>query len=69
MSSDLRIELLEHRVRELQTAVAAIIQHLGIEERVTEVERARLEEMRRAGEREAPTERLVELYGAHLHTQ
>jgi len=47
MISDLRIELLEHRVRELQTAVAAIIQHLGIEQQVTEVERARLEEIRR----------------------
>jgi len=47
MISDLRIELLEHRVRELQTAVAAIIQHLGIEQQVTEVERAPLEEIRR----------------------
>jgi len=46
MISDLRIELLEHRVRELQTAVAAIIQHLGIEQQVTEVERAPVEEIR-----------------------
>jgi hypothetical protein len=63
MSNEDRIELLEHRVRELQTAVAAIVRHLGIEHQVAEVERAQLEEIRLSGDPEAPRERLIELYG------
>lgn len=63
MSTGLRVELLEHRVPGLPTAVVAIIQHLGIEHDVARVERARLEEIRLAGGPEAPSERLMSLYG------
>jgi hypothetical protein len=62
VSNDQRIELLEHRVRELQTAVVAIVRHLGIEHDVAAVERARLDEIRLAEEPEAPRERLIALY-------
>jgi hypothetical protein len=55
-----RITRLEHRVRELQTAVVAIVRHLGIEDQVAAAERTRLGEIRAKGE--APTERLIELY-------
>ena len=66
MSNEDRIELLEHRVRELQTAVVAIVQHLGIEQQVAAAERAQLDEIRLSGETEVPWERLVELYsGPH----
>jgi len=68
MSEDQRIELLEHRVRELQTAVVAIIGHLGIEREVAAFERSRLEEIRVRREAEAPRERLIELYGGSLHS-
>jgi hypothetical protein len=55
-----RITRLEHRVRELQTAVVAIVRHLGIEDEVAVAERTRLGEIRAKGE--VPTERLIELY-------
>jgi hypothetical protein len=55
-----RITRLEHRVRELQTAVVAIVRHLGVEDQVAAAERTRLGEIRAKGE--APTERLIELY-------
>ncbi len=32
MTDDERITMLEHRVRELQTAVVTIVRHLGIEQ-------------------------------------
>jgi hypothetical protein len=57
-----KIERLEHRVRELQTAVVALIDHLELQRQIAEVERARLDEIRLSGEGEAPTTRLVELY-------
>ena len=63
MSNGHRIELLEHRVRELQTAVAAIVQHLGIEHQIAEAERAQLDQIRLSGQAEVPRERLIELYG------
>ena len=63
MTDDQRITLLEHRVRELQTAVAAIVHELGIEQRLLALELTRLDEIRRTGEAEAPTARLIELYG------
>jgi hypothetical protein len=62
MSDDVRIERLEHRVRELQTAVVQILKHLGIEHEAAEAERARLDQIRLEGTDEAPTERLIELY-------
>ena len=62
MNADQRIELLEHRVRELQTAVVAIIRHLGIEHQVAEAERARLDDIRLNREPDSPGERLLGLY-------
>jgi hypothetical protein len=58
-----RLERLEHRVRELQTAVVAIVRHLGIEDHVAAAERSRLDEIRSLGE--SPHERLLELYSTH----
>ncbi len=60
MTDDERIALLEHRVRELQTAVVTIVRHLGLEHDVTAAERARLDEIRAKGD--APSEHLSELY-------
>jgi hypothetical protein len=62
MKNDERIARLEHRVRELQTALALVIRRLGIEREAAEVERARLDELRLEGEEEAPAERLIGLY-------
>jgi hypothetical protein len=67
VSDDQRIRLLERRVRELQTAVVAIVRELGIEQRLVALELARLEEIKRAGEAEAPSARLIELYGGSQH--
>jgi hypothetical protein len=67
VSDDQRIRVLEHRVRELQTAVVAIVRELGIEQRLVALELTRLEEIRRTGEAEAPTTRLIELYGGTQH--
>jgi hypothetical protein len=55
-----RITRLEHRVRELQTAVVAIVRDLGIENQVAAAERTRLDEIRAKGD--SPDERLIELY-------
>lgn len=55
------LETLEDRVRELQTAVAAIVRHLGMEREVTAAERARLDEIGAKGK--FPSEHLSELYG------
>jgi hypothetical protein len=60
MTDEARITKLEHRVRELQTAVVAIVRHLGIEDHVAAAERARLGEIAAKGE--TPEERLLELY-------
>jgi hypothetical protein len=57
-----RITRLENRVRELQTAVVAIVRHFGIEDQVAAPQRTRLGEIR--AKVEAPTERLIELYSA-----
>jgi hypothetical protein len=62
MSDVERIELPEHRVRELQTAVVAIVQHLELEHLVAAVERTRLDEIRLSDEPETPRERLIALY-------
>lgn len=62
MKNDERIARLEHRVRELQTAMALVIRRLGIERKAAEAERARLDELRLEGHAEAPDERLLELY-------
>ncbi len=62
MSNDQRIELLEHRVRELQTAVVAIVQHLGLQPEIAALERVRLEEIRLTGQPDVPRERLLGLY-------
>ena len=62
MTADGSIELLEHRVRELQTAVVVIVQHLEIEDVLTQAERTRLDEIRLRGEADAPTQRLIALY-------
>jgi hypothetical protein len=66
MTDDERVTRLEHRVRELQTAVVAIVQHLGIEDHVVAAERARLDEIKVKGE--APHERLLELYELPPHS-
>jgi hypothetical protein len=55
-----RITRLEHRVRELRTAVVAIVRDLGIENQVAAAERTRLDEIRAKGD--SPDERLIELY-------
>ena len=66
MTDDERITKLEHRVRELQTAVVTIVRHLGIEDHLGAVERARLDEIRALGE--TPDERLIELYSTPPHS-
>ncbi len=66
MTDEERITKLEHRVRELQTAVAAIVKHLGIEKQVAGVERARLDDIKFKGE--APDKRLIELYETPPHS-
>ncbi len=53
-------ETLEDRVRELQSAVAVIVRHLGIEREVTAAERARLDMIRTEGK--LPSEHLSEIY-------
>ena len=62
MTADDKIQRLEHRVHELQTAVAEIIDHFGLQDRIAAVERARLDELRLTGEPEAPVNRLMVLY-------
>ena len=53
-------ETLEDRVRELQSAVAVIVRHLGIEHDVTAEERARLDTIRAKGK--LASEHLSEIY-------
>jgi hypothetical protein len=65
MSDAERIERLEHRVRELQTAVLTLVRELDLVEPVVCAERARLDEVKFRGER--PDERLLVLYGAGEH--
>ena len=62
MADEDRVTVLEHRVRELQTAVAVIVRHLGIEHEVTAAERARLDEVKAKGD--LPSQHLSELYDA-----
>jgi hypothetical protein len=57
---DERISRLERRVRELQTAMVAIVRHLEIEEEVAIAERARLDEIRAKGD--DARDRLLDLY-------
>jgi hypothetical protein len=66
MTENEQVTVLEHRVRELQTAVATIVRHLGIEHDVTAAERARLDEIRAKGN--VPSEHLSELYSAPQHS-
>ena len=66
MTDDERITLLEHRVRELQTAVVTIVRHLGSERDVTAAERARLDEVSAKGD--VPVEHLSELYANPPHS-
>lgn len=66
LGDDERITRLEHRVRELQTAVLAIVRHLGIEDHVAAAERARLDEIKAKGD--VPDERLIELYSTPPHS-
>lgn len=54
------VETLENRMRELQSAVAVIVRHLGIEDQVTAAERARLDLIRAKGK--LPSEHLSEIY-------
>ncbi len=60
MAEEIYTHHLEHYVRELQTAVATVVRHLGIEHEVAAAERKRLDEVRAKGE--APLETLIELY-------
>jgi hypothetical protein len=60
MTSAQRIERLEHRVHELQTALASVVRRMGLEEQVAGDERARLDEIKFTGE--IPDRRLLELY-------
>jgi hypothetical protein len=53
--------MLEHRVRELQTAVVTLVKHLELERDVVAAERKRLDEIRLSGEADAPVHRLMGL--------
>jgi hypothetical protein len=66
MTENEQIAMLEHRVRELQTAVVTIVRHLGIEHDVTAAERARLDEIKAKGD--MPREHLSELYSTQPHS-
>lgn len=61
MTDEERITRLEHRVRELQTAVVALVHHLQLEREVAGAERGRLDEIRAMGDA-APTKSLLEQY-------
>jgi hypothetical protein len=60
MTDEERITRLEHRVRELQTALVTVIRDLAAEEKVAASERGRLDEIRAKGD--VPYERLIEMY-------
>lgn len=61
MTDEERITRLEHRVRELQTAVVALVHHLSLEHEVAGEEKRRLDEIRALGDA-APTKSLLEQY-------
>lgn len=61
-----RITRLEHRVRELQTAVATLVRHLHVEHEVAAAERSRLDEIRLTGDA-APGKSLLEQYSTSEH--
>jgi hypothetical protein len=61
MSIDEQVATLDDRVRELQTAVASIVRHFGLEHDVNAAERARLDEIKAKGD--SPSEHLSEIYG------
>lgn len=69
MKSDTSIELLEHRVRELQTAVATLVRQLGLQQQVAAAERAELDLIHRRAHDDVPSSRLIELYTAPPHAQ
>jgi len=64
MSIEDRTESLEHRVRELQTAVATIVRQLGLQQQVGAAERAELDLIHRRADQDVPSTRLIELYSA-----
>ena len=64
MTREERIVMLEHRVRELQTAVATLVRYLRLEHEVDGAERAHLDELRR-GIDDVPSRHLSELYDRH----
>jgi hypothetical protein len=66
MSNDEQAATLEERVRELQTAVATIVGHLGLEHDVNAAERARLDEIKAKGD--FPSEHLSEIYDKQQHS-
>ena len=66
MTRDERIITLEHRVRELQTAVATIVGYLRIGHEIDAAERAHLDEIR-MGADDFPSRHLSELYDRHFH--
>ena len=61
MTREERIIVLEHRVCELQTAVATIVRYLKLEHEVDASERARLDRLRAAVD-DLPSSHLSELY-------
>jgi len=65
MSDDERISSLEHRVRELQTAVAAMVRHFGIEYEIDAAERARIDKI--GAEGNVPSRHVSELYARGFH--
>jgi len=60
MGNDEQAATLEERVRELQTAVATLVRHLGLEQDVNAAERARLDLVKAKGD--FPSEHLSEIY-------
>jgi hypothetical protein len=65
MTREERIVTLEHRVRELQTAVATLVRYLRVEHEVGAAERAHLDEIR-MGVDDVPSRHLSELYDRHF---
>jgi hypothetical protein len=68
VTDEQRIRVLEHRVRELQSAVVGIVKHLGIEHDLAASERTRLDDIRLTGDVDAPTERLIGQYSEPRHS-
>ncbi|HYB24117.1 MAG TPA: hypothetical protein VED41_09990 [Solirubrobacteraceae bacterium] len=67
MTDEERITKLEHRVRELQTAVVTLIHHLQLEHEVASAEKRQLDEIRALGDA-APTKSLLEQYSTSPHS-